>query len=321
MKGRLALGVCTSIFVFASAAHADPATAKRADRLFKEGSDALSQSRYDEACPKLEESNRLEPAIGTEYNLAVCLELSHRSASARKLYKHVAQLAGKAGKQGLVKEATERATKLDATVPRLIVHVPTGVTISTVRLDKDVLDRELLATTLELDPGSHTLQIVANGQEPFDKTFESREGRTLEITATFTSTKSATATTAPVAAPPPSRDASSDAFPWKWVGLGAAGVGVVGLGVGGYFALAAKNARDESGCRDDGHCSSVAAADRLRDAKSSADLSTVFVVAGATLVTAGLVVFFVAPRGDASRPVEAAVSLSPSGVALRGTWF
>jgi tetratricopeptide (TPR) repeat protein len=321
MTRRLALLVSTAVVLVVSSARAEPAAGKRAERLFKEGSDALAQSRYDEACPKLEESNRLEPALGTEYNLAVCLELSHRPAAARKLYKHVVQLATKAGKLTLVKEATDRASKLDATVPRLVMRVPANVKASTVKLDGEPIEPESLATVWELEPGSHTIVITAEGQEPFEKKVEAREGRTLEVTATFTPVRTAAPQAPSAPAPQPRAQTASEPFPWKWVGLGAAGVGVLGLGAGGYFALSAKNARDESGCRDDGHCSSEAAANRLRDAKSSADLSTVFVIAGATLVTAGLVVFFVAPGTDGKRAVEAAVALSPTGVALRGTWF
>src|SRR4051812_27749418 len=109
---------------FAADASADPASARQADKLFKQASDALALKRYDEACPKLEESDRLERAVGTEYNLAVCYELSHRPASARRKYLEVAAFAQKVGKDATAKEATERAKKLDLVVPRLVIRAP-----------------------------------------------------------------------------------------------------------------------------------------------------------------------------------------------------
>ena len=50
----------------------------RADLAFREGRALLTEGNYDAACPKLEESQRLDPALGTLVNLAVCYEESVR---------------------------------------------------------------------------------------------------------------------------------------------------------------------------------------------------------------------------------------------------
>src|SRR5260221_11014313 len=64
-----------------STAHAqnDPVAART---LFDEGRKLLADGKYDAACPKLEESQRLDPGTGTLFNLADCWEQIGRTASA-----------------------------------------------------------------------------------------------------------------------------------------------------------------------------------------------------------------------------------------------
>src|SRR5258708_37292521 len=64
-----------------STAHAqnDPVAART---LFDEGRKLLADGKYDAACPKLEESQRLDPGMGTLVNLAECWEHIGRTALA-----------------------------------------------------------------------------------------------------------------------------------------------------------------------------------------------------------------------------------------------
>src|SRR5579883_366085 len=53
-----------------------------ATALFNEGRRLANQGRYNEACPKFAESQRLAPSGGTLMNLAECYERTGRTASA-----------------------------------------------------------------------------------------------------------------------------------------------------------------------------------------------------------------------------------------------
>src|ERR1700753_2771982 len=81
--GTAAVLVATLFHEGHALAQSDPGTARA---LFAEGRKLMAAKKYDEACPKLEESQRLDPGIGTMYNLADCWEHVGRTASAWAMF-------------------------------------------------------------------------------------------------------------------------------------------------------------------------------------------------------------------------------------------
>ena len=65
--------------------------------LFDEGRRLASQGKYDAACPKFEESQKLDPGMGTLFNLADCVEHLGRTATAWVWFREVGDAANRAG--------------------------------------------------------------------------------------------------------------------------------------------------------------------------------------------------------------------------------
>jgi hypothetical protein len=117
----------------------------------------VQAGRYADACPKFEESFRLDRQIGTQLNLANCFEQLGRIASAWALFTEVLETA---------KEAEDRAFA-EAAVARLKPRLP-RIEIAASKLPgvEVKLDGSVIAAGLPrvVDPGPHKLEFSATGR-------------------------------------------------------------------------------------------------------------------------------------------------------------
>src|SRR5262245_30897133 len=114
----VALTVGASRPAGAEATASEKATAQA---LFDEGRKLASSGRFAEACPKLEESLRLDPGIGTRFHLANCYERAGRTASAWTTFLEVAAAAKEAKQPEREKVARDRASALEPKLSRLTI--------------------------------------------------------------------------------------------------------------------------------------------------------------------------------------------------------
>jgi hypothetical protein len=76
--------VAACCLALAIPAQADEAS--EAETLFREGVELMRGENFDQACPKLQESYRLDPLPGALFTLAECEAARGKSATAIELY-------------------------------------------------------------------------------------------------------------------------------------------------------------------------------------------------------------------------------------------
>jgi hypothetical protein len=157
----------TLAFVVAPAtALAQTNNATLAQSLFEKARQLMTDGRYDEACPLLAESQRLDAGGGTLLNLAVCHEREGRLATAWSEFGLAISVAVKDGRKD--REALARA-RVDALAPRLshlVVRVPSASQSPdlTITIDGTALSPAAWGVATAVDLGSHRVEADAPGR-------------------------------------------------------------------------------------------------------------------------------------------------------------
>lgn len=308
------------MLVLAAASFAWPAGAKPtsqdkavAESLFREAKKLAKKGKLDDACPKFEESHRLDPQLGTLLHLATCHEQQGKTASAWAEYSAAAELAAERGDRR-EKLARKRAKALEAGLSRLTLKrdkraEPDEVTIE---LDGKPLGDVTIGTPIPIDPGEHEITVKADGYRSSRHAIDVQIGDRLTLAIGSLERRSEDAPPDPDPETPARAEESAQPLVgWVTFGIGGA-VLIGGLALGGA-AAAQRDAADEECdgrfCSDDG----LAMHDTSRD---FATASTVLVVVGALGVVAGITVVLTAPDSEE----QASVFISPTGIAVGGVF-
>jgi hypothetical protein len=295
--------------------------------LFDSGRQLMEQERVDEACPKFAESYRLDAALGTLLNLALCRERQGKTASAYFIYSEVRIQAAKLGDRER-REVCEQ--RLEALAPRLshlaLTPPPPGPERPWVSLDGVRLENAALGGPLPLDPGKHQVRFGADGRRP----------RTLVVdvpgdAATVELKLSLEQLALEPASPPPPRSSSSPAagprpvtaVPW-WRSAPTRnalfGASASALAVGSYFGVSALNAWSER----DHHCpkarcdaQAVAASERARRLAVATDVAFGLALASAGV---GVYLWMTHPERGAGVRVVGAVGPERAVVGAQGAF-
>jgi hypothetical protein len=167
-RSLVATAVLIAAFVAcASSAHAQNAPPREdPDALFNQANSLMDQGKNAEACPLLERSLAIDPALGTRLNLAICYEKTERLASAYRLFREVAQTAHDTGKAKREEEANEHLAALKADVSHASVVVDDPSADIVVRIDGAEIAKADYAF-VPLDKGDHTVNAIASRKQPF----------------------------------------------------------------------------------------------------------------------------------------------------------
>jgi len=318
------------------AAHADERADKAAaEAQFDAGLALLKAGKYAEACPKLESSQSIDPAVGTLMYLGECYARVGRTASAWAAFREAGSMARALKQTDRANTAAERAAALEAQLCYLRVTVPpTYAQVEiTVQRNGVIVPADLYGVEVPVDPGTIVVKATAKGREEFTEsvTLAAKERKTVTLSGlepkpgaelespTPAGTEGATSPPPPAAPGTPSTGAAtSDSLESGSgsgrvlpIALGAAGV--VGLGIGTFYGFKAmsKNSDAEKSCSGS-TCTDQAGIDFTEQAKDAALISNVAFGAGVVLLAAGVVLYVTAPS-DEGQGVALAPVLAPGG--------
>jgi serine/threonine-protein kinase len=289
-----------------------------AQALFDLGRALMKEGNYAEACPKLEESQRLDPGSGTLLNLGICYEHLGLTASAWSTFVDAAAAADATGKPDRVKTAQQHADALAPRLIRITIRVTSDkIADLEVRRGGQIVPPAQWGTAMVADPGSHVVAATAPGHKAWQATVVLRDKSETVIVPELELLPTKVAK-----AEEPAKDARGSADSaetnvgqtQRTVALIAGGVGVVGVAVGTVFGLRSKSAHDDAAAYCTGaDCSDPRGVELSNKALDSATVSTAaFIVGGVGLAAAG-VLWFTAPR-------NVKVGLGPGAMQIAGTW-
>ncbi len=315
---------CVAAFSSSVALADAQADARLAQALFDEGRALMAQKRWAEACPKLAESQRLDPGGGTLLNLALCHAGEGKTATALVELHDVLAASVRDGRADREKLARETITSLQNEVPKITVDVPSGSQVEglEVKLDETSLAPAAWGVAAPVDPGSHVVRATVPGRQPWTAVVSVVPGERKSVSVPPLAEAPAAESFGGIMLPPPTQlptpttgdtppqaRTSSHANPVFWGALAVTTAATITGVVTGLMALDA-DATAEKGCiADRNFCRTQEGRDAAEVLPTLAWISTgAFVVAA----VAGITALAVPTRK------ESTVSLSPFGV--RGTF-
>ncbi len=329
---RAAALVLAATMVLASSPPAHANDQASAQALFDQAKKLMSQERWTEACAKLEESQRLDPASGTLLHLALCREHEGRIATAWAVYQDAVLAARKDGRKDRAKIAQERVDALGPRLPKMRVKVArANRRIEGFKLLRDdvTVGEAQWDESLPVDPGPRVLVARASGRKPWQARIEV-PSRPEEIVVEVPELE---------IEPRPDIAHGQDDKPsgtvmrlgddgprgqmQRTAGIVAGSLGAGAMIVGSIFGVVSigKSKDADQGCQPPDRKLGTPTGKRLGDeAITAGNVSTVMFVVGGVLVAGGVALYFTAPSGSSSVAIAPRVGPGEAGVGLHATF-
>jgi hypothetical protein len=311
--------VGAGVVVCAHHANAQGGDRALAEELFRQGQALMLEKKFADACPKLAESQRLDPTAGTLLNLGVCHEKEGRLASAWAEFNDAKALAQRDGREDRVAFANEHIAAIEPNLSRLKIELSPGAETPglEISLDGNVLGRPTLGVAAPVDPGAHQVSAKAPGKLAWKADVDVPTGpATRDVLVPVLVNAALTPEETAAITPRPPAEGKSGATQ-RYVAYGLFGVGVAGIAVGTIFGLQAIAKNDDSnaqGCT--GNDCTHDAAELRRDARTAGNISTVAFIAGGAALAGATVLYLTAPHDRGAPSTGARVRVLSAGASL-----
>ncbi len=295
-----------------------PADQTLAQSLFDQAVKLMEQGKFSEACPKLAESQRLDPGGGTLLNLGLCREKEGKLASAWEAYNEALSQAIKDGRKDREATARQRIGVIEGSLAKITVVVSPEAARTPgidVRIDGTPLRQAAWGVLTPIDKGDHEIFATAPGKVEWKRTVHVSSGMTVRAAVPPLAD-------APVASRPgghAARPSSSSRATMGWVVGGVGAAFVIAGGAMGGLAID-RRSQSNANCPND-QCTQKGV-DLNEEAKTLAWLSDIGIGVGAAAVVTGVILVLTAPKKAAAVAAHVTPVVGPAGggIALRAAF-
>lgn len=300
------------------------AFADKADDLFKQGKKLMAEKKYAEACPKFEESFKIDAGLGTELNIARCYEEWGKLGKAYRTYTDALKRADDA-KDSRAAKIKELVAKLEPSVPRIVIHIPDGSDTAGLQVAIDGVPVDDVSAPQLVDPGPKQVEYALGSGARKKKTVPVERNGTSDITLDLPKSKGDAVAEKPVPTkrepPPVTEEPPNVGHGQRVAGVAIAGVGVAAIGVSTYLALAARSKYNDAlhaNCMDMKDACNMQGLTDTHDARSQGNVATIIGGVGIAAVATGIVIYVIAPKAAASNEHALYVAPTTNGFAFGG---
>jgi hypothetical protein len=301
----------------------DSPRVQEASRLFNAACESLKRGDVERACRAFDQSERLDPQLGTKLHLADCYERLGKLASAWLQFRAAELLAAERNANGSheprEKVAHEIAEALRVRVPTVQLAFRAHAPESRVTLDGHELAERAWGSPVAMEPGEHEIAVAAKGRVTWRRALEIAERQHIEV----------------VVPPlpqlterhPPAPPANSASAPQRVVSYSVGTVGLLAIGAGVVLGIVTESTlakRDKlcpnDVCRDQGEKDRVS--ELTSKAQGTARATNVLVIGAGFALAAGVTLFLLSPKSSETA-VSVGLKLSPTtaGLALNVRGF
>jgi serine/threonine-protein kinase len=295
---RTVLASLCVAFTLASTAPARADEVADAEALFNQAKQLREEGNYADACPMFEDSQRLDPQLGTLINIADCYEKLGKWATAWARYKAAIEIAEKRGDDRIdfVREGKER---VEPKVPKVIIAVTSAAEGLTIERGGVELSNTMYGVELPVDPGMVPVTVKRGDQVLETREIEAKEGGVARLELDLAAI--AAANPPPPEPEPVVQPAPMPVGPYdpthRNVGIIVSAVGATALLVAGGLEIGALVKKGQANASDScvNKFCSQAGLDAAESAKTFAEVGQWVGVGGLITLAVGATIFFTAP--------------------------
>ncbi len=228
-----------------------------AEALFQDARNLMQGGKFAEACPKLVDSNKLDPAVGTLLYLGECYEKNGQTASAWVTFQTAAEAGNKANQPERAKVASDRANALLPKLSKITITVAAAANVAGLEVKRDGIDvgKATWGVGVPVDPGEHSIVAKAPGKKDWSKNVRVEpDGATAnvdiptleDVTAKPPEAASPNAQSLTTGAKLDDTAFTSNGISQRQWAHVAGGIGILGLAAGTVFGLEANSKENQS---------------------------------------------------------------------------